>query len=349
VRNTQYLYFLYYDPETKGKKEIYCGPVTEAAARQRARELEREFLKKQLTTIQQQLRELDEQGLVESEQPACRPFVKWAGGKSQLLAKMEPVFPKAFKRYYEPFLGSGSVFFYLTSTRPKFQATISDNNRDLINAYEVIRDRVEGFINQLSSRQSEFSKLSKKEKAEFYNKVRSEPPSFEEGVERAKWFVFLNKTCYNGLYRVNQSGGFNVPYGDHNKVRLFNAENLRAMSKLMNRQGMKLMRASYEKALTDADRGDFCYLDPPYYPAVENGFTSYTPEAFHKEDHEKLSKVVDELTQRGCMVLVSNSAIRKVRELYEGYSIKEIDALRAINSDKMGRKGTKELLIRNYG
>ena len=266
-----------------------------------------------------------------------------------MLAKMEHLIPKAFKRYYEPFLGGGSVFFYLASTRQKFPATISDNNRDLVNAYESIRNDVDRFTNLLSAWQTKFTKLSKSEKAGFYNKVRSEPPPFELKLERARWFIFLNKTCYNGLYRVNQSGGFNVPYGDHKKVRLYDAENLRAISKLLNREGTKLMRASYEVALADADRGDFVYLDPPYYPAVENGFTSYTAEAFSKEDHEKLAKTVDELTQKGCMVLVSNSAMQRVRDLYEGYTIKEIDALRAINSDKTGRKGTKELLIRNYG
>lgn len=348
VKNTQYLYFLQYDPETKGKKETYCGPVTDIKARAKARKLESEYLMRQLSTIQQQLQEIREQGLSEYERPVCRPFVKWAGGKSQLLGRLEKYIPRTFNSYYEPFLGSGSVFFYLVNTHVKFPAKLSDNNKDLVNAYEVIRDNVDKLIRVLTNRQGEFSKLSKLGKAAYYSRVRSEAPGFEDKIARANWFIFLNKTCYNGLYRVNQSGGFNVPYGDNKNVRIFESRNLRAISKLLNRSDVKISREDYAAALSNAGRGDFCYLDPPYFPAVVNGFTSYTPESFTKDDHEKLATLVDDLTQRGCMVLLSNSSVNKVRELYEGYHFKEVDALRAINSDKNGRKGTKELLIRNY-
>jgi DNA adenine methylase len=346
VGNSQYLYFWYYDGESKEKKEVYCGPANDARAAERARALEEQLIKKKISSLQQQLQELEQEGLAQYQKPVARPFVKWAGGKTQLLGKLRKHFPKRFHHYYEPFLGSGSVFFHLVSIRPHFPATISDINRDLINAFRVIQEDVESLIVELKKQETEFNRQSNK--ADYYNRIRANPPSFEQKIERATWFIFLNKTGYNGLYRVNSRGEFNVPFGDYKKVKLFDADNLRTISKVLSQDGVRILCEDYEKVLQDADRDDFCYLDPPYFPITNGGFTSYTPETFTKKNQEDLKKVVDELTARGCKVLISNSDTEFIRDLYEGYTIVSVEALRMINSDKKGRKGVTELIIRNY-
>ncbi|MDG7037868.1 MAG: DNA adenine methylase [Nitrososphaerota archaeon] len=353
VSNIPYFYFYYYDNETKDKKEIYCGPQSNNQAREKAKALEEDYLQKQIVThqgqleaLQLQLKTLQEEGLVQYERPAARPFVKWAGGKSQLLAKLRKHFPKAFNRYYEPFLGGGAVFFHLVNIRNPFPATISDINRDLINAYKVIQDDVEGLIADLRDRQEEFRRQS--DKALYFNKVRDAPPPVEDKVRRAGWFILMNKTCYNGLYRVNSQGKFNVPYGDYAKVKLCDADNLMAIHHILSQDGVDILREDYRKSLRGANEASFCYLDPPYYPLTNGGFTSYTPEAFSKEDQEDLKKTVDMLTDKGCKVLMSNSDSEFIRELYRDYTITAVDALRMINSDKAGRKGISELIIRNY-
>jgi DNA adenine methylase len=303
-----------------------------------------------------------EDNILRQETEVCRPFVKWAGGKSQLIQKMTPYFPKKFSRYFEPFLGGGAVFFYVISKRPDLQACLSDITHDLINAYEVIRDDVNALEVRLTRYQTEFGKLkTKPEQNEYYLKVRSNPPNVDkEPIQRASWFIFLNKTSYNGLYRVNSKGEFNVPYGDYPKAILFEKENLERISRLLNRKTVTILRKDYSTVLLEnAREGDFCYLDPPYYSDNNKGFTSYNSSLFTKEDQKKLAEVFATLTDRGVRILLSNSESVFVRSLFKEeekkskdntrkYDYSSVEALRVINCKGSKRTGAKELLIKNY-
>jgi DNA adenine methylase len=281
----------------------------------------------------------------------CFPFVKWAGGKTQLVRKLK--FPASFETYFEPFLGGGAVFFYLaTILHPEpFPAKLSDSNIDLMNAYKMVRDRTEELIDSLNSIQSEFRKLPKSQKSEFYYGKRNDPPSEKNRVARASWFIFLNKTGYNGLYRVNRKGIFNVPYGDYPNVKLCIPDNLRNISKLLNRKEVEISAQDYSKALSSCGKGDFIYLDPPYQPTGKTGFTDYTRESFDEAAQRKLSAVFKDLVQKGCLALLSNSNSSLIRDLYgteNNLVLDRLSAFRMINSVGTKRTGASELSIRNY-
>ena len=291
--------------------------------------------------------------------PKCTPFVKWAGGKTQLIRRLECCFPKSFNRYFEPFLGGGSVFFHLAYLKPSLKATVSDLNADLINAYEVIRDDPGKLIEQLAGLQSDFRAVqdNRSDKKLFYTSIRSRPPSLESSpVERAAWFIFLNKTSFNGLYRVNSKGEFNVPYGDYPNVTLFHEKNLMNIHALLNREGIELLRCDYtEVLLQNAGRNDFVYLDPPYYSDGNRGFTGYNASLFTGDDQARLAEIVSTLTERGCKVVVSNADSAFVKRLFDrtrppghNYYYEKLKALRAINCNGSARTGAPELLIRNF-
>jgi DNA adenine methylase len=313
----------------------------------------------QISSIQSGLKQTGEQGLAEHERPFAHPFVKWAGGKSQLVVKMRKHFPETFQRYYEPFLGGASVFFYLVHLRPHpFPATLSDTNRDLMNAYKVIQSNVEGLIKDLTKRQRAFREQpNKSARADHYLQVRGNPPNIDsENVERAGWFIFLNKTCYNGLYRVNSKGVFNVPYGDASpKTRLFDKQNLLAIHQLLNQEGIELVCDDYARVLEKTKANDFAYLDPPYYSANNKGFTAYTISIFSKDEQKALAEVVKILAEKGVKVLVSNADAEYIKELYEEkkpvgktYYYDSVEALRVINCRGANRTGAKEILIKNF-
>ena len=269
-----------------------------------------------------------------------QPFLKWAGGKSQLLPKMSKVFPKVFKRYYEPFLGGGAVFF---SLRPN-KATVSDSNIEIFKAYTAIRDQLDSLLEELEWYQNQ--RISRK----FYEGVRKLDPENLPEPERAARFIFLNKTCYNGLYRVNKKGMFNVPFGKYTKMpTLFDKENMIQIKDLL--QKTKIMLASYETPLEHAEINDFVYLDPPYSVEPDaSGFTTYTKEDFSASDQKHLASKFKELDRRGCHVLLSNSDTKTVRELYSSYSATtlQVPAGRMINCVGSQRTGFEELLIMNY-
>ena len=291
--------------------------------------------------------------------PKCTPFVKWAGGKTQLIRRLECYFPKSFNRYFEPFLGGGSVFFHLAYLKPSLKATVSDLNADLINAYEVIRDDLGNLIGQLTGLQRDFRAIrnSRSDKKLFYTSIRSRPPGLESSpVERAAWFIFLNKTSFNGLYRVNSKGEFNVPYGDYPDVTLFHEKNLRNIHALLNREGIELFRRDYaEVLLQNAGKNDFVYLDPPYYSDGNRGFTGYNASLFTGADQARLAEIVSILTERGCKAVVSNADSAFVKRLFDrtrpaghNYYYEKLKALRAINCNGSGRTGALELLVRNF-
>ena len=277
------------------------------------------------------------------------PFVKWAGGKTQLLPRISAFIPVIFKRYFEPFLGSGALFFWLNNTGIIFEAHLSDINDDLINTYKTVKFRVEELIEVLKIYEKEY-----RQNPRFYYKLRDSPEfsSDDDYVKRAAKFITLNRTCYNGLYRVNRQGKFNVPMGRYKNPSICNSNNLRKVSVSLLQAEAKISVSDYKDLLHNGlGENDFIYLDPPYSPTSRTAsFTGYTNSGFKDTDQEELANIFNQLDKQGCKVLLSNSDTALVRELYSSYSngIVEIDALRSINSKATRRSGHKELLIRNY-
>lgn len=269
--------------------------------------------------------------------------MKWAGGKSQLLDCLERHFPRSFATCYEPFLGGGAVFFYLVDTRPHFNAVLSDINSELITTYRVIKEQVESLIEKLEERRTEYMLEPEK----YYYKVRAEEPADEVAI--AARLIFLNKTCYNGLYRVNRKGKFNVPFGRYKNPKICDRENLRAVSQVLRWSTAKLLDVDYQEATKDAKAGDFVYLDPPYQPVSSTAnFTSYTNSGFSHREQERLGEWFKELDLRGCQVVLSNSYTQEVRRIYHAYKdIEPVKALRAINCKGNNRTGHTELIICN--
>jgi DNA adenine methylase len=269
------------------------------------------------------------------------PFVKWAGGKNHLLRNLLPLVPTNLQNYYEPFLGGGALFFFILSKWAPFRAILSDTNEELILTYKVVKENPEELIRLLSRFQRQYSLSTSKE--EYYYTVRGSKPSGR--VERAARFIFLNKTCYNGLFRVNRRGEFNVPFGRYKSPRILNEAGISAASRaLCANSSIRLV--DYQKATETCDKGDFIYLDPPYDPVSEtSGFTDYTVNGFGKEDQAKLAEWFTELVERGCTVLLSNSDTSLVRQLYRQYVVKSVDVSRPISCKGRKRTGFRELIV----
>jgi len=271
-----------------------------------------------------------------------RPFVKWAGGKGHLLRKLEEHFPRSFSTYYEPFLGGGAVFFRLVEKSPRFNAVLSDSNAELINAYNVVKNNIAELVKQLRLHATRY-KLSPKE---YYYRVRDKVPW--DNVGRAAHLIFLNRTCYNGLYRVNKMNKFNVPFGRYKNPNICDEENLLAVSHVLCSSKAKLLAADYRRTTEDAGKGDFIYFDPPYQPeSATANFTSYTNSGFSFDDQMQLGEWFEKLDGKGCQLLLSNSNTKEVREIYREYNIREVETLRAINCKANSRKGHTELIISN--
>ena len=274
---------------------------------------------------------------------APRPFVKWAGGKGQLLGHLERYFPPSFGTYYEPFLGGGAVFFHLVERRSRFDSVLSDINEELIITYGVIKEHVEELVNHLKKHQANY-KLSPKR---YYYKVRTHDPS--DAIERASRLIFLNKTCYNGLYRVNKKGEFNIPFGKYKNPKICDEENLRSVSQVLRWSNARIFAADYQEATSSAKKKDFIYFDPPYQPVSSTAnFTSYTDSGFPEEEQERLAIWFKELDRRGCSVLLSNSDTPRIHGIYKGYHVQVVQALRAISCKGDRRTGHTELIISNF-
>lgn len=266
------------------------------------------------------------------------PFLKWAGGKSQLLAAYEQNFPYEFRSYFEPFTGGGAVFFYLKNSRPAFDATLSDLNGELVNCYTMIRDEVDILIKELKKHKNE---------QEYFYAVRALDPAKLTEAQRAARLIYMNKTCFNGLYRVNSKGQFNVPFGSYKNPRFCDDTNLRACSAALD--GVEILHQPFHHVLKTAKKGDFVYFDPPYHPLSSTAnFTSYTKNSFSAEDQETLAEVATRLHKRGCMFMLSNSDTPFIRDLYKQFEIKTIYAMRAINCKADGRGPVAEVLVTNY-
>lgn len=266
-----------------------------------------------------------------------KPFVKWAGGKRQLLKFIKERVPDSYHRYIEPFVGGGALLFELL---PK-EAIISDINEELINAYLVIKNNLHELIDSLKKHENT---------KEYYYYIRSLNPNELNHVERASRFIYLNKTCYNGLYRENSKGEFNVPFGNYQNPKILDEQNLKAVSYYLNSADITILCSDYKEICSMAKSGDFVYLDPPYYPlSRSSSFTKYTRYDFTEREHVELAHVFRDLDRKGCKVLLSNSNTEFIKKLYKGYTIEEVDALRAINCKAYGRKkGKFEIVVKNY-
>jgi DNA adenine methylase len=270
---------------------------------------------------------------------AARPFLKWAGGKTGLLPEILPRLPAKIKTYYEPFVGGGAVFFALAAEKRFERAVLSDSNVELISAYIALAEDREGVIHLLDQH-------AKKHSEDYYYKIRALDPQRLDLYERGARAIYLNKTCFNGLYRVNRKGGFNVPFGRYENPPICDAENIRRVSAVLRRKGVRLWRIDFEDVVRGARPGDAVYFDPPYVPASTTAnFTAYSAGGFAASDQERLRDVARVLVARGVCVLLSNSDTPFVRKLYQEFRIDEVRARRAINSkgDKRGKVG--ELLI----
>lgn len=267
------------------------------------------------------------------------PIVKWVGGKRQLLTEIMPLIKKNCSMYVEPFVGGGAVFFYL---QPK-KAIINDFNSELINVYMIVRDFSEELISELEKHNSNNSE-------EYYYEIRAldRTPEFSKlsNIEKAARILYLNKTCYNGLYRVNSAGQFNSPYGRYKNPNIVNPISIRAMSKYFQSNEIDIRQGDYRDTLQELHRGAFVYLDPPYMPiSSSSSFTGYTENGFSYEQQLLLKKECDRLREKGISFLQSNSDCPEIRELYRDYNIKTVHAKRTINSNAKKRGEINEVLI----
>ena len=266
------------------------------------------------------------------------PFLKWAGGKSQLLASYDEHFPEKFNNYFEPFTGGGAVFFRMRNKHGAFNAKLTDLNQELINCYTQIRDNLDKLVVDLKTHRNE---------ADYFYELRSLDPTSLSPTQRASRLLYLNKTCFNGLYRVNSKGRFNVPYGFYKNPATCNEANLKACHDTL--QGAKLECSPFDNVLKHAQKGDFVYFDPPYHPLTStSNFTSYTKNCFSADDQEQLADTFLQLHKRGCKVMLSNSDCEFVRELYSEFRIETVYAIRAINCKAEGRGRISEVLVLNY-
>ncbi|MBI2766116.1 MAG: Dam family site-specific DNA-(adenine-N6)-methyltransferase [Chloroflexi bacterium] len=277
----------------------------------------------------------------------ARPFVKWAGGKGKLAPLVVERAPRGFGRYHEPFVGGGAVFFAMAASGRAAGARLNDANSELIEAYRVVRDEPAALIAALQEFAAEYGARALQGRAAMYYAVRSAVAG--DSVAAAARLLFLNRTCYNGLYRVNASGGFNVPHGRYANPRICDADGLMAASGAL--QGCELVSEDFEAACAEARPGDFVYLDPPYQPLTRTAnFTSYTSGEFGAAEQERLRDAFDVMTARGVAALLSNSDHAVIRALYadRGYRCEVVAMSRAINSVGSRRAPITELLIANF-
>ena len=293
---------------------------------------------------------------------AAKPFVKWAGGKTQILdyirMKYPPGFGKTITKYAEPFVGSGAVLFDILGSYKLDQVFISDINQELIVAYRTIRDNVEALVSRLTAIEKDYLSSDKGRRTDiyYYNRDRYNAlkSSADETEEIAALFIFLNKTCYNGLYRVNSKGSFNVPQGVYKNPRICDADNLRAVSETL--QNVHIICGDYRESDAFIEKNVFAYFDPPYRPlSLSSNFTAYSHNGFCDKEQIALARYIDALNERGAYILASNSDPKNSGEsdgffddLYARYKISRINASRAINSNSDKRGKINELLIANY-
>jgi len=274
-----------------------------------------------------------------------KPFVKWAGGKRQLIPILNQNLPESFGTYYEPFLGGGALLFHILWKKNNQKCSVSDLNSDLVLAYTVIRDRPDALIISLKNHEKNYQTDSNS----YYYSVRESNP--RSAIEKTSRLIFLNRTCFNGLYRVNSKGKFNVPLGKYTNPNIVNEENIRSVSNILQSNRTSIKCRDFEAVLHDAKKGDLVYFDPPYQPvSTTANFTSYTNKDFTYDDLRRLAELCLRLDSKGCKVLLSNSDSKEVADIFseKPWKVTKIEANRSINSNSKKRTGHFELLIRNY-
>ena len=293
-----------------------------------------------------------------------RPFVKWAGGKGSLIPQLNNFYPYELKngiieRYIEPFVGGGAVLINILQKYDVQEAYAFDINIDLINSYNVIKNDVEDLITNLKQMETEYLRLEQEERKNYFYNKRDEYNNYtleenEHNIQRAAQFIYLNRTCFNGLYRVNKAGKFNVPMGSHKNPTICDEENLRNLSKLI--QNVQFQYGDYRRSMEYVTENTFVYFDPPYRPLnVTSGFTSYTKEDFNDENQKELAEFYRELNEQNAKLMLSNSNPKNTNKednffdnIYQGFNIDEIYASRMINANSKGRGKISEILVTNY-
>lgn len=271
-----------------------------------------------------------------------RPFVKWVGGKRQLLDKIKVRMPKQFNVYFEPFVGGGALFIDLQNEK----TIINDSSKELITAYRIIRD----MPNQLMRLLDDFEEKHQKSPKEFYYQVRNMDRlnNFDSlsDLEKTARMIYLNKSCFNGLYRVNKKGYFNVPWNQKEIIKTYDKLNILNLSEFL-KKNVEILNVDFELAVKNAKKGDFIFFDPPYDLLKEDTFESYTSEGFGVEGQTRLAKLVQELDRKGCYVMITNHNTKLINTLYSDFNIDIVSAKRMINSDASNRIG-EETIIYNY-
>ncbi len=293
-----------------------------------------------------------------------RPFVKWAGGKGSLIPQLNNFYPYELKngtieRYIEPFVGGGAVLIDILQKYNVEDAYAFDINRDLINSYNVIKNNVNELITILREIETEYLKLAQEDRKTYFYNIRNqynenELQEDEQNIQRAAQFIYLNRTCFNGLYRVNKNGKFNVPFGSYKNPTICDEKNLRELSNLI--QNVKFIYGDYTRSLEYIEENTFLYFDPPYRPLnITSAFTSYTKEDFNDDNQRELATFYRELNNRNAKLMLSNSNPKNTDkedtffdELYNGFNIDEIYATRMINANSNGRGKVSEIVITNY-
>lgn len=292
-----------------------------------------------------------------------KPFVKWAGGKNSLIPQLTKYYPLELKngtieRYIEPFVGGGAVLIDILQKYEVKEAYAFDINKDLINCYNVIKTNVENLIQELDKKEKEFLILDNDARQQYFYNIRTEYNSYtldeDINVKRASEFIFLNRTCFNGLYRVNKEGKFNVPCGKYKNPTICDSKNLRNLSKLI--KNVTFEYGDYKKSESFVNENTFVYFDPPYRPlSITSGFTSYTKEDFNDDNQKELANFFYKLDLKNAKLMLSNSNPKNVNKddnffenIYKGFVINEVSAKRMINANAKGRGEISELLITNY-
>lgn len=301
--------------------------------------------------------------LFEKDRIECKPFIKWVGGKGQLLSEINKLYPvelgKNINKYAEIFVGGGAVLFDILSKYKLDEVYISDKNLELINTYKSIRDNVDILIKSLKEMEEQYIPLDTENRKDYYYKKREEYNSLKinsevNNIEKAVLFIFLNKTCFNGLYRVNKKGEFNVPMGAYKKPKICDEENLKNVS--LTLRNVKIVYADYRESESFIDEKTFVYIDPPYRPLnITSSFTSYTENDFNDKEQIELAEYINVLNKKGAKIVISNSDPKNndiddnfFDKLYKNYNINRVKATRMLNSNASLRGAINELLITNY-
>ena len=274
----------------------------------------------------------------------AKPFLKWAGGKSRVALKISSFFPESFDNYYEPFLGSGAIYFTISPQRGR----LNDLNKYLIGTYRIIKENPDGLIKVLQKIDKEYHSLPDlDQKSNYYYESRIEYNSIKSmTIKKAALFIFLNKAGFNGMYRENSRGEYNIPFGKHNKCLICDERNIREVS--LNIKDIEFSFGDYKLALDEASKGDLVYLDPPYIPISKTAnFTQYQKEGFSYEDHKKIRDLAIKLHEKGCYVVISNSSCKESEDLYNSpiFNIDRIEVTRRIHSS---RKVVPEIVVTNF-